>query len=58
MIWLIATVQSQFGTALAGIALSFLVLHQTGSASQMALTLAFSLLPKPLMPLAGALVDR
>ncbi|GGO40141.1 MFS transporter [Deinococcus humi] len=58
MIWLLATVQSQFGMALAGIALNFLVLHQTRSASQMALTLAFSLLPNLLMPLVGALVDR
>ncbi|MFC4427102.1 MFS transporter [Deinococcus navajonensis] len=58
VLWLIGTAQSQFGSALAGIALSFLVLHQTGSAGQMALTLALTLLPNLLMPLAGALVDR
>lgn len=57
-VWLIATAQSQFGSALAGLALSFLVLRQTGSAGQMALTLACTLLPNLLMPLAGALVDR
>lgn len=58
VLWLLGTAQSQFGSALAGIALSFLVLHQTGSAGQMALTLACTLLPSLLMPLAGALVDR
>lgn len=57
-VWLIATAQSQFGSAVAALALSFLVLHQTGSAGQMALTLACTLLPNLLMPLAGALVDR
>lgn len=57
-IWLIGTAQSQLGHALAGIALSFLVLHQTGSAGQMALTLACSLVPNLLMPLAGAWIDR
>ncbi|PNY81341.1 MFS transporter [Deinococcus koreensis] len=58
VIWLIGSAQSQFGSALAGIALSFLVLHQTGSAGKMALTLACSLAPHLLMPLAGAWVDR
>ena len=58
VIWLLGTAQSQLGSALAGIALSFLVLHQTGSAGQMALTLACALAPNLLMPLAGALVDR
>jgi DHA3 family macrolide efflux protein-like MFS transporter len=58
VVWLIGTAQSQFGSALAGIALSFLVLHQTGSARQMALTLACTLAPNLLMPLAGALIDR
>ncbi|MFB9993117.1 MFS transporter [Deinococcus oregonensis] len=58
ILWLLGTAQSQFGSALAGIALSFLVLHQTGSAGQMALTLACTLLPNLLMPLAGTLVDR
>lgn len=58
VLWLLGTAQSQFGSALAGIALSFLVLHQTGSAGQMALTLACTLLPNLLMPLAGTLVDR
>ncbi|GAA4014835.1 hypothetical protein GCM10022631_28360 [Deinococcus rubellus] len=58
VIWLLGTAQSQLGSALASIALSFLVLHQTGSAGQMALTLACALAPNLLMPLAGALVDR
>lgn len=58
ILWLIATAQSQFGSALASIALSFLVLHQTGSAGRMAVTLACSLAPNLLMPLAGAWVDR
>lgn len=58
MIWLVGAAQSQFGTALAGLALSFLVLHQTGSAQQMALTLACTLIPNLLMPFAGVLVDR
>lgn len=58
IIWLVGAAQSQFGTALAGLALSFLVLHQTGSAQQMALTLACTLIPNLLMPLAGVLVDR
>lgn len=58
VLWLVASGQSQFGSALAGIALSFLVLHQTGSAGQMALTLACTLAPNLLMPLAGAWVDR
>ena len=34
------------------------MLHQTGSAQQMALTLACTLIPNLLMPLAGVLVDR
>ncbi|WP_019587939.1 MFS transporter [Deinococcus apachensis] len=58
ILWLIASGQSQLGSALASIALSFLVLHQTGSAGQMALTLACALAPNLLMPFAGALVDR
>lgn len=58
VIWLLGTVQSQFGSALAGLALGFLVLHQTGSAAQMAVTLACTLLPNLLAPLAGTLVDR
>lgn len=58
VIWLIGSAQSQLGSALASIAMSFLVLHQTGSAGKMALTLAFALLPNLLMPLAGAWIDR
>jgi len=57
-LWLLGSVQSQLGSALASIALSFLVLQQTGSAGQMARTLAFSLGPTLLMPLAGVWVDR
>ena len=55
---LAASAQSQLSTALAGIALSFLVLHQTGRAGAMAVTLACSVGPNLLGPLAGAWVDR
>lgn len=58
VVWLLASAQSQLGTALAGIALSFLVLHQTGKAGAMAVTLAFAVGPNLLGPLAGAWVDR
>ncbi|MEF2277057.1 hypothetical protein V3W47_02025 [Deinococcus sp. YIM 134068] len=57
-LWLVASGQSQFGSALASVALSFLVLEQTGSAGKMALTLACAVAPNLLMPFAGALVDR
>lgn len=58
LLWLLGSGQSQFGQALISIALSFLVLRQTGQAGQMAITLALSLLPNLLMPLAGSWVDR
>ncbi|MGY2896617.1 MFS transporter [Deinococcus sp. UYEF24] len=58
LLWLIGSGQSQFGSSLASIALSFLVLHQTGQAGQMAVTLACGLLPNLFMPLAGSWVDR
>jgi MFS transporter, DHA3 family, macrolide efflux protein len=58
VIWLVASAQSQVGTALAGIALSFLVLHQTGQAGAMAVTMACAIGPNLLGPLAGAWVDR
>ena len=58
VVWLVASAQSQLGTALAGIALSFLVLHQTGRAGAMAVTLACSVGPNLFGPLAGAWVDR
>lgn len=58
ILWLLGSAQSRLGAALASIALSFLVLHQTGSAGRMAQTLALSLLPNLLLPLAGTLVDR
>ncbi|MBB5233678.1 MFS transporter [Deinococcus budaensis] len=58
LLWLIGSAQARLGAALASIALSFLVLHQTGSAGRMAQTLALSLVPNLLMPLAGTLVDR
>ena len=57
-VWLLASAQSQLGTALAGIALSFLVLHQTHRAGAMAVTLACAVGPNLLGPLAGAWVDR
>jgi DHA3 family macrolide efflux protein-like MFS transporter len=57
-LWFVGTAQSAFGSALAGLALSFLVLHQTGSAAAMGVTLALGLLPTLLSPFAGTLVDR
>ena len=42
--WL-GTAQSSFGSALAGIALSFLILELTGSAASMGVNLALSLIP-------------
>ncbi|WP_051303845.1 MFS transporter [Calidithermus chliarophilus] len=55
--WL-GTAQSSFGSALAGIALSFLILELTGSAASMGVNLALSLIPGLFAPLAGNLVDR
>ncbi|MVN89111.1 MFS transporter [Deinococcus sp. HMF7620] len=43
---------------MAGIATSFLVLHQTGSAGLMGVNLALTLLPALFSPLFGALIDR
>jgi MFS transporter, DHA3 family, macrolide efflux protein len=57
-LWFIGNAQSALGSSLAGLALSFLVLHQTGSAGAMGVTLALGLLPTLLAPLAGTLVDR
>lgn len=57
-LWWLGSAQSAFGTSLAGIATSFLVLHQTGSAGAMGLNLALALLPALAQPLMGALVDR
>lgn len=58
VLWLVGSAGSQLGSALGAIALSFLVLHQTGRAGAMALTLACALGPTLLMPLAGVWVDR
>ncbi|WP_425145662.1 MFS transporter [Deinococcus sp.] len=58
VIWLLASAQSQLGSAMSSVALSFLVLGQTGKAGVMAVTLACALGPNLLMPLAGAWVDR
>lgn len=58
LLWWLGSAQSAFGTALAGIATSFLVLHQTDSAGAMGVNLALTLLPALLQPLLGALVDR
>lgn len=55
--WL-GTAQSSFGSSLAGIALSFLILELTGSAASMGVNLALSLIPGLFAPLAGNLVDR
>jgi len=58
LIWWLGNAQSSLGSALAGIALSFLVLNQTGSAGAMGVNLALSLLPSLFLPLFGTLVDR
>lgn len=58
LIWWLGNAQSSLGSALAGIALSFLVLKQTGSAGAMGVNLALSLLPALLSPLFGTLLDR
>ncbi|WP_221088096.1 MFS transporter [Deinococcus aquaedulcis] len=58
VLWWLGSAQSALGTALAGIATSFLVLHQTGSAGLMGVNLALALLPGLLAPLFGTLVDR
>ena len=58
MIWWLGSAQSALGSALAGIALSFLVLYQTGSAGAMGVNLALALLPALLSPLFGTLADR
>ena len=58
ILWWLGSAQSAFGSALAGIALSFLVLHQTGSAGAMGVNLVLAMLPGLLSPLAGTLVDR
>ena len=58
LVWWLGSAQSALGTALAGIATSFLVLHQTGSAGAMGVNLALALLPGLLSPLFGTLVDR
>jgi MFS transporter, DHA3 family, macrolide efflux protein len=58
LLWWLGAAQSALGSALAGIALSFLVLKQTGSAGAMGVNLALSLLPALLSPLFGTLVDR
>lgn len=57
-LWWLGNVQSSLGSALAGIALAYLVLEETGSSGQMGLNLALTLLPSLFSPLVGALVDR
>lgn len=57
-VWLLGSAQSQLGGTLSSLAMSFFVLEKTGSAGGVALTLAFSLLPNLLAPVAGALIDR
>lgn len=58
LIWWLGGAQSALGSALASIATSFLVLHQTGSAGAMGLNLALALLPALLSPFLGTLIDR
>lgn len=57
-LWWLGTAGSAFGQALAGIALSFLVLGVSGSSGQMGVNLALTLAPMLLSPLGGALADR
>ena len=58
MIWWLGSAQGALGSALAGIATSFLVLNQTGSAGAMGINLALALLPAPLSPLFATMIDR
>lgn len=58
LLWWLGSAQSAGGSALAGIATSFLVLEQTGSAGAMGVNLALALLPALVSPLFGTLVDR
>ncbi len=58
VLWWVGNTQSNLGSTLAGIALSFLVLRQTGSAGAMGVTLALGMLPALIAPLAGTLADR
>ncbi len=57
LFWL-GEAQSTFGSSLASVALAFLVLHLTGSPSQLGITLALGILPGIVSPLAGTWVDR
>lgn len=50
VLWWLGSAQSAFSSALAGIATSCLVLHQTGSAGAMGVNLALALLPGLLSP--------
>ncbi|MPY66629.1 MFS transporter [Deinococcus sp. SDU3-2] len=58
ILWWLGAAGSALGQALAGIALSFLVLKVSGSSGQMGVNLALTLAPMLLSPLAGALADR
>lgn len=57
-LWWLGAAGSALGQALAGIALSFLVLKVSGSSGQMGVNLALTLAPMLLSPLAGTLADR
>ncbi|UQN07978.1 MFS transporter [Deinococcus sp. QL22] len=57
-LWWLGNAQSALGSALAGIALAYLVLQETGSSGQMGVNLALTLLPSLFSPLVGAVVDR
>ncbi|WP_261664283.1 MFS transporter [Deinococcus sp. Marseille-Q6407] len=57
-VWLLATAQNSFGSALSAAAVSFLVLEQTGDGAALALTLALGFLPALLLPLVGVWTDR
>lgn len=58
LLWWLGAAQSALGSALSGIALSFLVLHQTGSVGAMGVNLALSMLPALFAPFFGTLIDR
>lgn len=56
--FIICTAQSALGASISGVALSFLVLKLTGSASDMAITLAFNFLPNIFTPFLATIIDR
>ncbi|MCL5261264.1 MAG: MFS transporter [Gammaproteobacteria bacterium] len=58
ILFFICTAQSAFGSAVSGVAMSFLVLKITGSVSAMSTTLALNFLPAVLTPFLATFIDR